>query len=176
MFLAAVAVSWLTPPAVLRRELVVLARECASWDESETRARLAAVLSRAHRAARGERVSWGGEEMDPRYRFKASTMVHWLGITPEEMHEAGLRVLVDADIRRQLAAERQRQSRQARGVYEQSRDEFLASTADRRQAAAELRAEGLPWAEVGRRLGVSARAARMLAGRRPGGVNAAGHR
>lgn len=165
MFLAAVAVSWLTPPVVLRREIVVLARECAGWDEPEAGARLSAVLSRAHRAAKGERVSWCGQEMDPRYRFKAATMVHWLGISRDEMHDAGLRVLVDGDVRRELAAERQRQSRHARGINHQARSEFIAVADTRRKAAAELRAAGLPWAEVGRHLGISARAARMLAGR-----------
>jgi len=165
MFLAAVAVSWLTPPAVLRREIVVLAHECASWDEPEARARLSAVLSRAHRAAKGERVSWGGEEMDPRYRFRASTMVHWLGISPAEMREAGLRVLVDDDLRRELAAERQRQSRHARGINRQARGEFIADATARQREVIRLRAEGLSWAEVGQRLGISRHAALMLADR-----------
>lgn len=169
MVLAAVAVSWLAPPAVLRREVAVLARECAQWDEPEARARLSAVLGRAHRAARGERVSFERQEVDPRYRFKAETMVHWLGITPEEMRAGGLRVLVDGDVRRELAAARQRQSRHARGVNRQSREEYAAElgkeAAARRQAAVNMRAEGLAWAEVGCRLGISARAARVLAGR-----------
>ena len=165
MLLAGVAASWLAPAPVLRRELVVLARECAGWEEPEARARLASVTARAYRAARGERIEWEGHQVDPRYRFRAETMLRWLAIEPEEMRAAGLRVLVDDDRRRQLAAERQRSSRSARGI--RTRTVYLeahaAAAADRPTRALELRAQGPSWADVGHQLGISATAARLLA-------------
>lgn len=165
MFLAGVAASWLAPAPVLRRELVVLARECADWDEPEARARLSAVMARSYSAARGERIEWQGRQVDPRYRFRAETILRWLSIEPDEMRAAGLRVLVDVDRRRELAAERERRSAHASGRTKVSRAAYLTAAADRRVRACELRSQGLSWAQVGEVLGLNAHAARMLASR-----------
>ena len=40
------------------------------------------ICNRAHMAARGERVTWEGVELDPRYRFRTETIIELLGITP----------------------------------------------------------------------------------------------
>lgn len=165
MFLAGVAASWLAPAPVLRRELVVLARECADWDEPEARARLSAVVARSYSAARGERIEWEGRQVDPRYRFRAETILRWLSIEPEEMRAAGLRVLVDVDRRREIAAERERRSANATGRTKATREAYLSAAADRRARARELRGQGLSWGQVGEVLGLNAHAARMLASR-----------
>jgi hypothetical protein len=76
--------SWLAPPFVLRRELNALASEAGGWGTAECNARLSSVMSRAERAARGEKQDWKGRPVDPRYRFKAATIVEWLDIVSDE--------------------------------------------------------------------------------------------
>jgi hypothetical protein len=122
LFLAATAMSWLSPPAVLRREVFALAQEVGGWDEREAKQRFATVLDRAHRAARGETVSWRGHNVDPRYRFKAETIVEWLEIEPAEMRQANLRSLITPDIDRERKRQRMRQHREGtdRGTYRQA--------------------------------------------------------
>jgi hypothetical protein len=131
LFLAGIAMSWLAPPFVLRRELNALAFEAGGWETAECNARLSSVISRAERAARGEMQDWKGRAVDPRYKFKAATIVEWLDITPSEMREADLRVLINADVAREHAAERQAAARRRRGaleraVYEAAATERLA--------------------------------------------------
>jgi hypothetical protein len=53
LFLAAGAMAWLAPPAVLRREMHALAREAAAWDERETNSRMSSVLRPAARCSHG---------------------------------------------------------------------------------------------------------------------------
>jgi hypothetical protein len=43
----------------------------------------------------GVMVEWNGEQVDARYRFRAETIVQWLGITSGEMREGDLRALGD---------------------------------------------------------------------------------
>lgn len=104
LFLAGVATSWLVPPRAVWRELHALACEATggAWDDRENRARLAAVMKRAATAARGETVEWQGQKVDPRYRFRASTIIEWLGITRKEMIDGGFKVLIDNELRHKL--------------------------------------------------------------------------
>lgn len=53
--------------------------------------------------------------------------------------------------------------RTVRNYLATPRKEYEAKARERRRRAAELRAKGLPWADVGRELGVSATSARLLA-------------
>lgn len=108
LFVAGVAMSWLCPPDVLRREMHALAHEAGSWPGEETKSRLSAVFDRAHRAAAGEVVEWQGQRVDPRYRFRSQTIVEWLAIEPHEMREAGLRDLITPDVRRERERERRK--------------------------------------------------------------------
>jgi hypothetical protein len=81
------------------------------------------------------------------------------------MRDAGLRVLVDAERARELATERQAAHRRRQGV--QDRAAHQAAANKRAANVVLLRNEGLPWAEIARRLDLpSSDAARMLASRR----------
>ncbi|MGO8332099.1 hypothetical protein ACC778_08235 [Rhizobium ruizarguesonis] len=120
MFLAANALSWTDVPDVMGREITILAKQATNWTDAETSARLGAVIKRAKQAAAGHKVQFSGREADPRYRFKAATIVEWLGIEPAEQRAAGLRALVDEDRRRELNTERTRQSRHRRGAADRS--------------------------------------------------------
>jgi hypothetical protein len=104
MFLAANALAWTDVPDVMGREITILARQATNWTDAETGARLGAVIKRAKQAVAGHKVEFSGRAADPRYRFKAATIVEWLGIEPAEQRAAGLRALVDEDRRRELRA------------------------------------------------------------------------
>jgi len=120
IFLAANALSWMDMPGVMASQIRILAMQATDWSEGETSARLSAVVKRAERAASGLMLKYNGREVSPRYHFRASTMVEWLGIDPAEQRAAGLRVLVGDERRRELNTERTRLSRHRRGATARS--------------------------------------------------------
>lgn len=155
LFCAATAMSWLCPQQVLKRELFALAHEAAGWEGKETRSQMSAVLARARMAAAGQRQEWDGREVDPRYRMRASTVIEWLEIEPGEMREAGLRMLVDSDRAREIATERQRNSRHRKGA--QDRTTVQSARLELGRKARFLQAsEGLTVRDLADKLGVSA--------------------
>lgn len=167
LFLAAVAISWIAPPATLRREIYGLAEAFAGWRESETRSRMQSVISRAMKAAKGEKVEWNGQQIDARYHFRDETIVEWLNITEDEMRLLRFRHLVTnaiaAERHRQKAREHDTKKRRSAGLM--TRAEYQHQAAERQEKATVLRASGMTWQEVGLELGITARAARMLASR-----------
>ncbi|WDZ76883.1 hypothetical protein PWG15_20245 [Ensifer adhaerens] len=116
LFMAGVAMSWISPAEVLGREIISLANEAAGWRDSETKSRMCSVIKRARQAAAGQTITFNGREVDCRYQVKASTIVEWLRIDPAEQRAAGLRVLVDQGRKRELSVERMERSRRDRGV------------------------------------------------------------
>lgn len=155
LFCAATAMAWLCPHQVLERELSALAHEAAGWQGKETRSRMSSALARARMAAAGQRLEWDGREVDPRYRMQASTVIEWLEIEPGEMREAGLRMLVDTERAREVAAERQRDSRRRKGA--QDRTAVQAARLELGRKARFLQArEGLTVRDLADKLGMSA--------------------
>ncbi|WP_139283888.1 hypothetical protein [Rhizobium sp. NFR12] len=154
LFVAATAISWISPSEVLGREILALGREAAGWRDSETKSRMSAVIKRARQAAAGQTVLFRGFEVDCRYRMKVSTILEWLRIDPTEQRVAGLRVLVDEDRKRELNTERTKASRHRRGGKDRT-----VQQADRRkmgEKALYLRAsQGMTVAELATHLGVS---------------------
>ena len=129
LFIASNAISWLTPPTVLRREVRALAEQvCPAWNEKEVNARMQAVFKRAAMLEKGQTVEWAGKQIDPRYRFKTETIVEWLQITDEEMETLNLRHLINDDIRHAHDLERDKKRRRAKGIVE--RNAYLSSCAD----------------------------------------------
>jgi len=154
LFVAAVAISWFSPPDVLGREIRVLAHEAAGWRESETNSRMSAVIKRAHQAAAGQTVTFGEHEVDCRYQMKANTIVEWLSIDPTEQRAAGLRVLVDKDRKQELSVERTRKSRRSRGVKDRAEQQETRLKMGRK--ALYLRAsQGMTCADLATHFGVS---------------------
>ena len=120
LFVAANALSWTRAVDDMEREIRILAMQSAGWSESESKARMNAVVKRAQQAASGKMVAYSGKEVDARYRMRADTIVDWLQIEPEEMRAADLRVLIDANRRRVREAERQTESRRRRGAKDRN--------------------------------------------------------
>jgi hypothetical protein len=111
-----VAVSYTCPPDALEATVERLASSCGGWTSQETRSRIHAVFKRSRQAAAGETIEYKGKRIEPRYRYSSARIVDLLDISPDEQAELGLRLLVDADRKRELAAERVRQFRKARAV------------------------------------------------------------
>jgi hypothetical protein len=133
LFIAGVAVSYLAPPPVVRRELYHLARYAAAgaWSDGETMARLHGIIPRAEGYARGERIAWHGRERDPRLHFRTETIIRWLDISEAEMRELGFRSLVTPEIRREQERTRSTERRRAQGMI--SREDFLAESRERQK-------------------------------------------
>lgn len=155
LFCAANAMSWLAPEAVMRREITALADEAAGWTERHTRERLGTVMRRARDAAAGKTITFNGRDVDARYRMRSATIVDWLGIEPAEQRDAGLRVLIDEDRRRELTTERGRECRRRRGAV--SREDQQAARLRMGHAALYLAAsEGMGVSDLAARFGCSA--------------------
>ncbi len=116
VLIAAVAHSWLAPPETAEDEIIALAKEVADWTPQQAKSCAAAVLRKAEQAAKGETVEYRGHEGDPRYWFKVATIIDDLAITPEEMSDAGLRVLINKDVKMKHARQRQEASQRRKGV------------------------------------------------------------
>lgn len=154
LFVAASAMSWISPPEVLGREIIALGHEAAGWRDSETKSRMSAVIKRARQAAAGQTVIFQGREVDCRYRMKANTIIEWLGIDPTEQRAAGLRVLVDEERKRELNTERTKASRHRRGAKDRTAQQ--AARLEMGQKALYLQAsQGMTVAELAVHLGVS---------------------
>lgn len=154
LFVAASAMSWISPPEVLGREIIALGYEAAGWRDSETKSRMSAVIKRARQAAAGQTVIFQGREVDCRYRMKANTIIDWLGIDPTEQRAAGLRVLVDEERKRELNTERTKASRHRRGAKDRTAQQ--AARLEIGQKALYLQAsQGMTVAELAVHLGVS---------------------
>ncbi len=148
MFLAGNAMSYLVPPERLERELFALAREVAGWHDWESRSRMHSIFTRAHMAARGERVTWEGVEVDPRYRFRSETIIELLGITAEE--QRALRVLISP------AEKGRRRDEKRRRAGMMNRKEYEGRAAWRRSEARRMYSEeGRSVPEIASALGVS---------------------
>ena len=131
MLLAGVAISYLVPGPMVRREIVALADEVTGghWRERETLSRMNAVIARAEQAARGEKVEYRGRLVDPRYRFRTSTIVEALGITESEMRACGYRHLVSPEIRREHHRAGEEQRRRMAGTV--PRQDYETSSVSR---------------------------------------------
>jgi hypothetical protein len=176
LFLMANALSWFACHEALRTEIIKTARTFTpslTLRQVETYAK--PILKRAKDAAEGRKYHWQGREVDPRYAFRAETLRDWLGgpelIGPELWPE--LRALAPREViherkreqKRKFEETREARDRVAEGRYQKKREDFLQEATDRRAMAAQLKAGGLTWKEVGEQMGITANAAKLL-GRR----------
>ncbi len=150
LFLAAVAFTWIGHPTRLDPEISELARQCGgTWTEADTRTAYSAALARAIKAAKGETVSWGGLDLDPRYRMKSSTIVEWLGLDESEMRAYGLRNLVSEDHRREQKAIACRLRRASRDRGNIQSDTCATDYKTRDRYEAESKEATRPWDALG---------------------------
>lgn len=156
LFVAAMALTWMCPPDAVEAEITALAMRTSGWSQREAFSRMSSVLGRARRAEAGETATFNGHEVDARYRMKASTIIAWLEITPEEQKAADLRILLDDDVRRDRKVQAERQRRQDKGA--KSRAETQAERLALGRRAVEMQAvDGLTLEQIASKLKVSRR-------------------
>jgi len=133
-------------------EVRTLAKEFApAWEDAEVRSCVSSVLSRARDAQAGQKVEFKGRELDPRYRWRNSTLVEVLGISSDEARQ--LKTILPKSEALRRDADRQCKRRRAQGA--QSRTDYLAAAAARRLEAKRLQADGLSMRAIAKTLGVS---------------------
>lgn len=153
LFLAGVAMSWISPASVFERELLRLAEQVGGWREGFTRSKLQCVFGRVRAAVAEETVEFAGVKWDPRYRFKNETIIRWLEITPEE--ERRLKTIISDEERRRRDRGRKRDERRRSGEVEMTREEYEGRAEERRTEALRLYEEGLSAPAIAQRLGIS---------------------
>ena len=141
----AIALAWLRSAAELEAEMLAVAEALAGWTQKQTRNHLHSVLRHARQAGTGQQVRRNGALLDPRYQPRAATIVAALDITPAEMRDADLRVLIDKDRARDTARERKQASRRNAGVR--------SRTVYRSDAAREATKRAVEMTELLRRFG-----------------------
>ena len=125
-------------------------------DEEQALACTSGVRKAARDAANGERKFWLGKEIDPRYRPGPKRLIELLKIQPAEMGAADLRILVTAERKRDVVADRQATLRRSRGARSRT-DQQGARLAVGAEALRLRRDEGLDRPAIAARLGVTTR-------------------
>ena len=120
---------------------------------------LSTMYRRTVAALEGKTAIYKGEETSQLYFYKNSTLIERLGITSDEMPY--LLTIIDSTEHQRRNTLAHQEARRAAGSV--PREQYEAGSAERRALAARLRQEGLSWAEVGKTMGVTATAARLLA-------------
>jgi len=151
LFLAGVAMSWISPPEVLRRELHALADEVGGWTPGRTDSKMHAIFRTAREHQTGKRVEWDGVKLSPRYKFRNRTILDWLEITPDE--ERHLKTVISDEERRRRDRERDERRRREAGAM--TREQYESRAHERRLGVLELREKGFSKPRIADELGVS---------------------
>lgn len=135
-----------------RAEMRVLAHEFApAWSAQELTACISSVQRRLEAASKGRTVEFHGHPVDPRYRFRNSTLIDWLGITSSEMPH--MKAILSADEARERDRVRKQAQRRCQGSV--TREVYRQASVDKAEAARALRDAGLSLAEIAQALGIS---------------------
>ena len=164
LFLACIALSWMVPSHVVKREVLALGSAAlgGAWTREALLRDMGAAVRRAEAAARGELVEWppgSGEFVDPRYRFRDSTIIDRLDITDEElaaMPASGQLGRAGLVARQAARGRRSVESRRARSA---ERDAEIVRLADQGWSQVRIAAE----------LGIARRTVGYIVGRSRGG-------
>ncbi len=152
----AVSLSWFTRSEALVNEIEhVAAHHMPSLTESEIRTCVSSVVKRATDAADGKHYDWGGRQVDPRYKFKTSTLWETFGalVTPDLMPQ--LRAILPEEERaRRTEARQKARNRAVEGRYTTSRISMREARDKRREEALQLRQRGWGTAAIAKHLQV----------------------
>lgn len=139
LFLYAVSLSWFAGPEALAAEVEAVARNYTpGLSAAEVRKAVAPTLQRAEAAQRGERISWAGQERDPRYWFKRETLLKWLApVIPSDLYPE-LRAIVPDELRQ----ERRTQQNRARWADHNTGQGYRQGNEQKRATARLMRTQG----------------------------------
>jgi hypothetical protein len=137
----------------LFHEAQALAREVCPDFNKDVRSVLSTLYRKAQAYEVGERVEFEGRRYPALYTPRNSTLTDLFAITGEEIKQ--LKTIVTEE-----EAEERHRKRNRKCA---DRTTYLETAEQRRAHARLLKARGLTWAAVGREMGISATAARLLA-------------
>ena len=151
LFLAGVSLSWFTTAEALQDEIEDAARTFTKGLQEGEVAKVAKLLQRkAEAASRGEKIEYQGEQVDPRYRFRRSSLYKRLkGIIPD-----GLLLKLRAVIPDRLAMERKRERDRARWQDHNTGEGVRLGNEDKKASARLMKAQGNSMRFIARQLGV----------------------
>jgi hypothetical protein len=164
LFLAGVALSWFTHPQGIEDEILSLGRDHTDLDGREIAHAADPSVKRALQAAAGDKLSWGGQEVDPRYRFRRQTLYDWVGgLIPPDLLPSMRAIIPDEEARardkaRQSARDRAKEGRYATNYTQTG---VRACNEQKRATARLMRSMGKSYREIAAELGVSHEAVRL---------------
>lgn len=161
LFLCGAALSWFTHPQGIAAEITSLGQQHTSLDPSEILSATKPNLERALDAAVGKKMTWNGQEVDPRYRFRRQTLYDWLAPIISDSLLLDLRAILPDEVARERGELRQKaRNRAAEGRYEDSytKQGVRAGNEQKRATARLLRAQGQTQQAIADQLGVSQQA------------------
>ncbi len=158
LFIGSVALSWFAAPESISDEVADLARlYCPGISDEEARKAASQSIQRATKAAGGETKLWAGQEVDPRYRFKRTTLWERLEDLAKPLKHK-LRAIIPDDVAAEREQERQKgRDRVAEGRYATSYTGagVRAGNEQKRATARLLAAHGQSQRAIAAELGVS---------------------
>ena len=151
LFLHAVALSWFAQPDAIESEILSVGRLITNFSDDEILATMAPVISRRHMADKGEKITWDGREVDPRYFFKAETLRDWIGHDLVGRYADQLRALAPAEV----IQERKKARDAARWTDHNTGTGVRASNEGKRASARLMRTQGMKYQAIADELCVS---------------------
>ena len=158
LFLCGAALSWFTHPQGIEAEIASIGRLHTDLDPSDYKDATAPNLKRALDASAGKKMTWQGQAVDARYRFRRQTLYDWMQpIIPAALLPS-LRAIIPDGLATTRGTERQKaRNRAAEGRYETNYtgQGVRANNEEKRATARLLRAQGRPYRAIATELGVS---------------------
>jgi hypothetical protein len=154
LFLAACFLAQAVAVPSFREEINALAKEFApTWSKAQVHSCVSSVLARTEAAARGVKIEFNGRKVEARYRYRNSTLIEMLRITPDEEREMSC-IVSKSEARRRDAARKRRTRAQdiAQGLC-RSRAAMLEEGEGRRATARILRAKNHSWRDIAIQVG-----------------------
>ncbi len=156
IFLAAISLSWITPPTVehpfrLSQELEALSRQFAPhWTGAKIRSHVSFIYKRF----KAEMIE--AQKQQERYRYTNQRALDMLHVTPDEERE--MKILISKGEKRRRWKEAIKKIRRARGMLSRAEYEAqrLIQVGKRQKQAIEMRQKGLSYREIASQMGMTA--------------------
>lgn len=158
LFLHAVALSWFAQPDAIETEILQVGQLITDFSEQEILQTMKPVIERRNLADAGHKISYNGQERDPRYFFRAETLREWIGRDLIERYADQLRALAPAEIIKERKKERDKaRDRVKEGRYASNNtgEGYRSGNEEKRVTARLMKAQGTSIARIARELGVS---------------------
>lgn len=151
LFLSSVALSWFSAPDAITAEVQDVASLYVPGVTNSDMAKAAQEsYERAEKARAGEKMTWNGQERDPRYAFRRETLWQWLEAVASPLQNELRAIIPD-----RLAKERKSERDSARYADHYTGKGVRAGNEQKRATARLLVAQGKSQREIAAELGVA---------------------